>query len=58
MGVAVDHESDEEMRNVLIKLRDDQSFYHSLQENCRKMQSELNPQKNNERLLKRIENLF
>lgn len=58
VGVAVDHESEEEMRNVLIKLRDDQSFYHSLQENCRKMQSELNPQKNNERLLKRIENLF
>ncbi len=58
VGVSVDHNSKEEMRSAIIRLRDDKEFYNYLQENCRKMQDELNPDKNNQNLLKRIKNLF
>ncbi|MDY6064906.1 MAG: glycosyltransferase [Finegoldia sp.] len=58
VGVCVDHESVEEMYRVILRLRDDKEFYRSLKENCKNMQEELDPEKNNQVLLNKIKALF
>lgn len=58
VGLCVDHESVEEMHRVILRLKDDKELYNSLRDNCKNMQEELNPEKNNKLLLEKIKALF
>lgn len=54
VGFAVNHRSSEEMREVVIRLMEDKELYKEIQRNEEIAWKELNPAKNNERLLKLI----
>ena len=54
VGFAVNHLSSEEMREVVIRLMEDKELYKEIQRNEEIAWKELNPAKNNERLLNLI----
>ena len=54
VGFAVNHRSSEEMREVVIRLMEDKELYKEIQKNEEIAWKELNPAKNNERLLNLI----
>lgn len=54
VGFAVEHRCVEEMREVVTKLMKDENLYREIQKNDEKIWKELNPEKNNKRLLNLI----
>lgn len=54
VGVAVDHRQPEELVEALKRLRDDEAFYRSLCENCRKHKAEIDLERYNEQLKQRL----
>lgn len=58
IGLAVDHLSADEMREAILKLRDDKEFYNAIRENSLNMQSEFSFEAYSNRLLAMIKELF
>ena len=54
VGFAVNHLSSEEMREVVIRLMEDKELYKEIQKNEEIAWKDLNPARNNERLLNLI----
>ncbi|WP_300411037.1 glycosyltransferase [Lagierella sp.] len=54
VGLAVEHRSVEEMREAVIRLMNDDNLYREIQKNDEIIWKELNPEKNNKRLLNLI----
>ena len=54
----MDHLSADEMREAILKLRDDKEFYNAIRENSLNMQSEFSFEAYNNRLLAMIKELF
>ena len=58
IGLAVNHLSADEMREAILKLRDDKEFYNAIRENSLNMQGEFSFEAYNNRLLAMIKELF
>ena len=58
IGVAVAHDSVDELRDAIIRLKDDRDFYDEIVENCKKNKHMIKLEQYNNKLLNRINKLF